>query len=73
MSTVAEIAISPDGKLTIVTRQGTFTEGAEKIAKFTESLEISGIKITAGPRIEQHRHNENHVHHNHYVGVNGRG
>lgn len=70
---IAEIVISPDGKITAVTREGTFSDGVAKLAKFTEGLESSGVKITSGPVFEQHRHNEELVHHHHHAGVNAHG
>ncbi|MGB9804673.1 hypothetical protein, partial [Desulfofundulus sp.] len=47
----------PDGKLTIITREGTFAGGVEKLVALFEELRSSGIDIE-NVRFEQHRHDE---------------
>ncbi|WP_157833517.1 hypothetical protein [Desulfotruncus alcoholivorax] len=51
----AEIAISPDGKVTVVTREGTFAGGTERLSQLIANLRKGGIEVE-DVRFEQHRH-----------------
>lgn len=66
----AEIAISPDGKVTVVTREGTFAGGTERLARLIANLKKGGIKVE-DVRFEQHRHDEAHTHTHAEVRIHG--
>lgn len=55
----AEIVISPSGEVTVITREGTFAEGTEKISALLEALKASGVAV-GDVRFEQHRHDREH-------------
>ncbi len=58
----ARIVVLPDGGLTLITDEGTFSEGAERISILLEALGAQGIQFTAIDPPEQHRHEDSHVH-----------
>lgn len=66
----AEIAISPGGKVTVVTREGTFAGGTERLARLVSDLKKGGIEVE-DVRFEQHRHDEAHTHN--HAGVKNHG
>ncbi len=69
----ARIVILPDGGVTIITDEGTFAEGAERINTLLEALGAQGIQFTAINPPEQHRHDDLHVHqHVHSEAEHGR-
>lgn len=59
----ARIVILPDGGLTLITDEGTFTEGAERITALLQALGAAGIQFDAINPPEQHRHEEAQAHH----------
>lgn len=67
----AEVVISPSGEVTIVTREGTFDGGKEKVEQLLARLKASGVKIQGEPKFEQHRHDEEELkhRHHHHLGV----
>jgi hypothetical protein len=56
----AEIIISPNGEVAVVTREGTFQEGAARISAFLDALRARGVEV-AETKFEQHRHDEEKV------------
>ncbi|RJO61782.1 MAG: hypothetical protein C4542_05555 [Dehalococcoidia bacterium] len=58
---LAEIVISPNGDVSIITREGTFASGTEKITAFLQQLQAKGLNVE-DVKIEQHRHDEEHLH-----------
>ncbi len=59
-----EITIERDGKITLSTLNGTFTEGVEKINDILAALGADGIEITQSNPPEQHRHDDEQHSHN---------
>lgn len=57
---LAEIVISPGGEVTVVTREGSFEEGAEKISALLAALEALGVK-SESVKFERHRHDKEKV------------
>lgn len=53
----AEIVISPSGEVTVVTREGTFAGGVEKITALLEALRSAGVAVEDA-KFEQHRHDD---------------
>lgn len=51
----AEIVISPFGEVTIITREGSFAEGTERISMLLEALKARGVAVE-DVKFEQHRH-----------------
>lgn len=62
-----KIVITLDGKLSIVTQEGNFAEGQQKIKELLVALQAQGLDVDLVGAIEQHRHDDpGHVHtHNH--------
>lgn len=58
----ARIVILPDGGLTLITDEGTFTEGAARITKLLEALGAEGVRFDTVNPPEQHRHDDQHLH-----------
>jgi hypothetical protein len=61
----AQITVGRDGKITIITQNGTFTAGVEKINEILAALKTEGIEITKADSPEQHRHDDpqhSHLH-----------
>jgi len=52
----AQICISLDGTVTIVTREGTFEQGRERIEALLGTLRAQGLEVRLERPIEQHRH-----------------
>jgi hypothetical protein len=53
---LADIIISPDGAIQVITREGSFAEGKEKVESILEDLRASGMNVSAETKFEQHRH-----------------
>lgn len=51
----AEIVISPSGEVTIITREGSFVEGTERISALLEALRAARVAVE-DVKFEQHRH-----------------
>ena len=58
----ARIVILPDGGLTLITDEGTFTEGAARITTLLEALSQQGVEFDSINPPEQHRHDDQRVH-----------
>jgi len=58
----ARIVILPDGGLTLITDEGTFSEGAARITQLLEALSRQGIEFASINPPEQHRHDDQRVH-----------
>lgn len=62
----ATIIITADGKISVITKEGTFEGGRQEIKKLLASLGIEGIEIASiddEKDFEQHRHDsESHAH-----------
>ncbi len=54
----ARIVILPDGGLTVITDQGTFAEGAERITALLSALGAQGVRFAEINPPEQHRHDD---------------
>ena len=54
----AQIVITLDGQINIITQEGTFSEGQEAIRNLLAQLEAQGIDVDLKGEIEQHRHEE---------------
>lgn len=54
----AKIAISLNGEIRIITKEGSFETGSDKIEKLIELLNLDGLNIKLDGAIEQHRHDE---------------
>jgi len=52
----ARIVIGLDGKVQMVTDEGTFEEGSEKLERVLKALNLEGIDIAMTQPPEQHRH-----------------
>lgn len=57
----ADIAIGPNGEVTVITREGTFQGGVEKIAALVNTLKNLEIDIK-DVKVEQHRHDDEKIH-----------
>lgn len=57
------IVITPDGKLSAITREGTFAEGKAKLLELAAKLRAEGIEIPplSDSDFEQHRHDREGV------------
>lgn len=66
---LAKVTIGTDGKLSIITQEGTFEGGKKAIEKFLASLGLDGLpfEVVSEKDFEQHRHDDPathaHVHH----------
>ncbi|MEM3486029.1 MAG: hypothetical protein QXI12_10465 [Candidatus Methanomethyliaceae archaeon] len=61
----ATITITADGKISIITQEGTFEGGKDQIKRFLASLSLEGIEIAPVEEkdFEQHRHDDvEHAH-----------
>ena len=54
----AQIVITPEGKVMLVTREGDFEAGSKKIKALLEALKLQGLDISLEGPIEQHRHDD---------------
>jgi hypothetical protein len=61
----AQIAITTDGKLTIITQEGTFEQGQAILLELLQTLGVNGLDITVDGPIEQHRHDDTNTQHTH--------
>ena len=55
----ATIVVTHDGKISVVTREGTFEEGKAKLKKFLKSLGAEGVELDreiSDSDFERHRH-----------------
>lgn len=57
----ADITIGLDGEITVITREGTYQGGVEKITALLEALKSRGVDIK-DIKVEQHRHDDEQVH-----------
>lgn len=57
----ADITIGPDGEITIITREGTYQGGTEKITALLEAFKSQGVNIE-DIKVEQHRHDDEQIH-----------
>lgn len=57
----ADITIGLDGEVTVITREGTYQGGVEKITALLEALKSRGVNIE-GVKVEQHRHDDEQAH-----------
>ena len=53
--TQCQIAISPQGQLTVVTRNGTFETGKDALLGWISGLRSQGVRVD-GVKFESHRH-----------------
>lgn len=51
-----DIAITQDGKISIFTRSGSFSQGKDALARLLKELEADGIELENISPVEQHRH-----------------
>lgn len=56
-----DIVITQDGKISIYTRSGSFSQGKEAILKLLEELKSQGIELENISPVEQHRHEHQQV------------
>lgn len=61
----AKIMITLDGEIRMVTEEGSFEAGSDKIEKLLELLNLNGLDIKLDGAIEQHRHNDPEKLHTH--------
>jgi hypothetical protein len=54
----ANIVILPTGEVSIVTQEGAFEAGKERIEALLQALKLQGLKIDLAGQIEQHRHDD---------------
>lgn len=52
------IVVTPDGKLSAITREGTFAEGRARLLELAAKLRAEGIQVPplSDSDFEQHRH-----------------
>ena len=68
----AKITITPDGKISVITQEGTFEAGKEEIKRFLADLGMEGVEfeLVSDKDFEQHRHDgQEHAHE--HVHTNG--
>jgi hypothetical protein len=53
---LADIIIGPDGAIQVITREGSFAEGKERVESLLGDLRASGMNVSADTKFEQHRH-----------------
>ena len=63
----AQIVVTLDGQVSIVTRGGSFAEGKAAIEKLLGALQAQGVDVQLTRPVEQHRHDDpgqvrQHVH-----------
>lgn len=61
----AKAVILPDGSISIITQEGTFDDGKERILRLAKELELEGVSISTSDKdFEQHRHDDQgqHIH-----------
>jgi len=58
----ARVVITPDGKVSVFTEQGTFEQGKERIEKLLKTLGLEGVEFDEVGEVEQHRHDHEHAH-----------
>lgn len=59
----ANIVITLDGQVNIVTTEGSFEAGSFAIEKLLSALNLDGLNISLEKPIEQHRHDgDGHLH-----------
>lgn len=58
----AKVILMPDGSLQIVVQEGEYAAASARLSAFVENLKLSGLKFTSVGVIEQHRHDDQHVH-----------
>jgi hypothetical protein len=54
----AQIVITLEGEIQIITREGNFETGQADIARLLESLAAQGVKVELTGPVEQHRHDD---------------
>lgn len=57
----ANIVITLDGEVSIITQEGDFETGKAKIEQLIEELKILGVDLNLEKSIEQHRHDDEKV------------
>jgi hypothetical protein len=58
---LADIIIGPDGTIQVITQEGTFSEGKEKVGALLNDIRASGLKVSPDTKFEQHRHDDGRV------------
>ena len=63
----AQVVITLDGQVSVITREGTFEEGRQVIETLLADLKTQGVDVQLTGPVEQHRHDEpgkvqHHVH-----------
>jgi hypothetical protein len=56
-----DIVVTPDGKINIFTRSGTFAQGKKAIMKLIEALKVHDIELQNISPAEQHRHEHQQI------------
>lgn len=54
----ARIVITLEGEVSIVTAEGSFEEGQQKINEILAGLKAQGINLDLVGQVEQHRHDD---------------
>jgi hypothetical protein len=55
------IVVTPDGRLSAITREGTFAEGKARLLELAAKLRAEGIEVPPLSDFEQHRHDREPV------------
>lgn len=56
------ITINPDGTVNLITQEGTFEQGVEKLEALRAVLKAYGIDLEPTSGYETHRHDQEHAH-----------
>ncbi len=54
----AQIVITLDGQVSLITQEGTYEGGTAKIESLLAELKAQGLEINLTGPVEQHRHDE---------------
>lgn len=57
----AKIIITAEGKISIITQEGSFEEGSVGIERLLSKLGAQGLEIDGAKEYEQHRHDHEHT------------
>lgn len=59
---IVKIVILPDGQISAFVEEGTYAEGKAALERFLQDLGASGIELAEVGQVEQHCHDDQHVH-----------
>lgn len=54
----ADIVITLDGQIRLITQEGSFEEGKVRLEGLLKALKVQGVEVQLEGPVEQHRHDD---------------